>query len=118
MRPPTILAARAWPLLFACCAVTAADRLLADEPAEAPAVVSAGGLPLRVHVFEDYETEIERRWWLRGAAEEEFLPDSLSASVENRRCCRAAETKDFDDLMGDSTRDYKAVIFNPVPGPP
>jgi hypothetical protein len=38
--------------------------------------------------------------------------------VPNRRACRAGPTKDFDDLMGDPAKDYKAVIFNPVPGPP
>ncbi len=77
-------------------------------------------LPLRVHVFEDYETEIEKRWWLRGApvtVAKELAP-ALSMSVANSRACRAAETKDFDDKQGDPSKTWKAVIFNPVPGPP
>jgi hypothetical protein len=69
-------------------------------------------------VFEDYETDIEKRWWMRGEGVTEGVPPSLSASVENRRTCRATETKDFDDKMGDPNITYKAVIFNPVPGPP
>jgi hypothetical protein len=80
--------------------------------------IEHGGLPLRVHVFEDYETDIEKRWWMRGQAVEDEVPRSHSASVENRRACRASETKDFDDKMGDPSVTYKAVIFNPVPGPP
>src|SRR5262245_30037025 len=75
-------------------------------------------LPLRVHVFEDYETEIEQRWWLRGNPVTDQVPPSLSTSVPNRRACQATETKDFDDLMGDPAKTFKAVIFNPVPGPP
>jgi hypothetical protein len=61
-----------------------------------------GGLPERVHVFEDYATEIEKRWWLRGE------PDGGGS--------HATETK--DDLMGDPSRTWRAVVFNPVPGPP
>jgi hypothetical protein len=70
-----------------------------------------------VHVFEDYETQIERRWWLRGEPETKNLPPSRS-TLPNRRACRATATKDFDDKMGDPAANYKAVIFNPVPGPP
>src|SRR5262249_52786090 len=75
-------------------------------------------LPRRVHVFEDYETEIEKRWWLRGSVDGKLVPSSLSASLPDRRACRAVETMDFDDLMGDASRGWKAVVFNPVPGPP
>ena len=82
------------------------------------AAIDRDRLPHRIHVFEDYETEIEKRWWLRGVPETNNLAPSLSASVANRRACRATETKDFDDKMGDRTRNFKAVIFNPVPGPP
>jgi hypothetical protein len=71
-----------------------------------------------VHVFEDFETEIEKRWWLRGTPETNHLAPSLSDSIANRRACRATATKDFDDKMGDPKKDFKAVIFNPVPGPP
>lgn len=75
-------------------------------------------MPVRVHVFEDYETEIEKRWWLRGVEETKNVPASLSRHVPNRRAFRAAATKDFDDKQGDPEKQLKAVIFNPVPGPP
>ena len=44
-----------------------------------------GNLPARVHVFEDYETDIEKRWWLRGAPETNNLAPGLSDSIANRR---------------------------------
>jgi sugar lactone lactonase YvrE len=81
-------------------------------------LVERGGLPARVHVFEDFETEIEKRWWLRGTPEARDLSPSRSASVPNRRAMRAAESRDFDRKMGDRSRTYRAVVFNPVPGPP
>jgi hypothetical protein len=93
----------------------------ASNPSAANATPAADAdkkFPYRVHVFEDYETEIERRWWLRGKPETENLAPSLSAQIPNTRACRATETKDFDDKMGDPKQSYKAVIFNPVPGPP
>lgn len=65
-------------------------------------------MPHRVHVIEDYETTIEKRWWLRGT------PEAADAGT----CCRAGPTKDFDDKMGDPKKEWAAVIFNPVPGPP
>ncbi|MDP6721870.1 MAG: hypothetical protein QGF59_24595, partial [Pirellulaceae bacterium] len=71
-----------------------------------------------VHVFEDYETEIEKRWWLRGKPVTDGTPDSLSKSVANTRFCRSSDTHDFDRKMGDQSKRYNAVIFNPVPGPP
>lgn len=73
--------------------------------------------PVRVHVFEDYETEIEKRWWLRGREELKNVPPSAN-SLPNRRAFRAAPSKNFDRKMGDQNRAWKAVIFNPVPGPP
>jgi hypothetical protein len=90
----------------------------AAEPRNLARPLEQGGLPFRVHVVEDYETEIEKRWFMRGQVVEDQVPTSLSASVANRRSCRATETKDFDDKMGDANVTYKAVIFNPVPGPP
>ena len=97
--------------------------LVAAPLAAAPAPnlakpIPQGAIPLRVHVFEDYETEIEKRWWLRGAPVTTNLPASLSVSLRNTRACRATPTKDFDDKMGDPAARYNAVIFNPVPGPP
>src|SRR5262245_19615299 len=101
------------------CLVLTSGLLFADQSAgteEAPSpLVERGPLPVRVHVFEDYETEIERRWWLRGEPVTEDLSPSLSDSLPNTRACRATESKDFDDLMGDPERMYRAVIFNPVP---
>lgn len=84
----------------------------AAEPKSPPAIVPQGGFPSRVHVFEDYDTDIEKRWWLRGSLETKDVPEG------GRRACRAAPTQDFDDLQGDRTASYQAVIFNPVPGPP
>ncbi len=88
----------------------------ADEP-EAD-VLKLEKFPVRVHVFEDYETEIEKRWWLRGRPSTGGVPSSRSASVPNRRMCEASESRDFDDKMGDASASYNAVVFNPVPGPP
>src|SRR5437868_7975972 len=69
-------------------------------------------LPLRVHAFEDFETDIEKRWWLAGTLETANVPPG------SHRACRGTLSKDFDDKMGDPAARYTAVIFNPVPGPP
>jgi len=69
-------------------------------------------MPNLVHVIEDYETAIERRWWLCGKLETKDVPPG------SKRACRAVLTNDFDDRMGDPKAMYRAVIFNPVPGPP
>jgi inosine-uridine nucleoside N-ribohydrolase len=82
-------------------------------PAKAPAkLVAQGGMPNRVHVAEDYDNDIERRWWMSGKAETRNLPPG------SRRACRGVLTHDFDDLLGNPRAMYTAVIFNPVPGPP
>ena len=88
------------------------------QPQNRTKPVDRAGLPYRVHVVEDYETGIERRWWLAGKEETKDLPPSRSPHLANRRCCRATLTRDFDRKMGDQSLRYKAVIFNPVPGPP
>jgi hypothetical protein len=80
-------------------------RLKATNPARP---VERGGLPARVHVFEDYETDIERRWWLAGALRSE----------KGNRYSRGVLCDDFDDRMGNPRGLHTAVIFNPVPGPP
>jgi dienelactone hydrolase len=90
-----------------------AGELRATEPSREigrnpSALVPRGGLPARVHVAEDFETDIERRWWLAGRVEPGF----------GGRVCRGTLANDFDDKMGDPARIYTAVIFNPVPGPP
>jgi purine nucleosidase len=95
------------------------ERLVAAGPATFPAppgnraaLVDRGAFPHRVHVVEDYETDIERRWWMVGVPETDDLPGT------GRRACRGVLTLDFDDRMGDTSTAYRAVIFNPVPGPP
>ena len=65
--------------------------------------------PVRVHAFEDYDTNIENRWWMCGKLE--------TKDASHRRSQRAVLTQDFDDKQGDTAAAYRAVIFNPVPGP-
>jgi hypothetical protein len=92
--------------------VSAGEAVLPKEPANRSALVERGGFPNRVHCFEDYETDIEKRWWMSGKAETADVPPA------NARACRGVLTQDFDDLQGDMKTMYTAVIFNPVPGPP
>ncbi|MBY0522728.1 MAG: nucleoside hydrolase [Gemmataceae bacterium] len=96
------------------------DRLATTMP-KAPAPRKTGnlssliprtGLPNRVHAFEDFETDHEKRWWMSGKAETANVPS------DSTRACRGVLTQDFDDLQGDLATMYTAVIFNPVPGPP
>jgi inosine-uridine nucleoside N-ribohydrolase len=82
------------------------------KPVNISVPIAREGMPNRVHVIEDYETDIERRWWLCGKLETKNVPPG------SRRACRAVLTNDFDDRMGQAGAMYKAVIFNPVPGPP
>ncbi len=81
-----------------------AEPVTRREPANPASTVERGMLPARIHVAEDYETGIERRWWLAGQV------------VDGH--CRGTLANDFDDKMGDPSKLYTAVIFNPVPGPP
>jgi inosine-uridine nucleoside N-ribohydrolase len=82
-------------------------------PAKKPAtLVERGNFPHRVHVAEDYDNDIERRWWMAGKAETKNLP------AGSLRACRGVLTHDFDDLLGNPKAMYTAVVFNPVPGPP
>jgi inosine-uridine nucleoside N-ribohydrolase len=92
--------------------VAAGPAVLPKAPANRSAVVPRGGMPNRVHCFEDYETDIEKRWWMSGKLETANVP------AGSRRACRGVLTQDFDDLQGDTRTMYTAVIFNPVPGPP
>ena len=81
-------------------------------PAKTPAkLVAQGGMPQRVHVAEDFDNDIERRWWMSGKPETKNLPPG------SRRACRGVLTHDFDDLLGNPKAMETAVIFNPVPGP-
>lgn len=83
--------------------------LKATNPAVA---IERGGMPYRVHVLENYETDIERRWWLCGKLETKNLPPG------SKRACRGVLSNDFDGRSGDARAMVTAVIFNPVPGPP
>lgn len=86
--------------------------VLPKPPGNLSTLAEQGGFPAKVHVIEDYETDIEKRWWMAGKGE------TVNLSPENQRACRAVLTLDFDDLQGDPRAMYRAVIFNPVPGPP
>ncbi|HEY0552595.1 MAG TPA: hypothetical protein VGF13_23550 [Verrucomicrobiae bacterium] len=107
---------RWWPALALAGFISAAGAAELRPNVSRP--VERGGLPHRIHAFEDYETDLQKRWWLRGELETNNVAPSLSDSMANRRACRATATKDFDDKRGDAKKDFKAVVFNPVPGPP
>lgn len=86
--------------------------VLPKPPGNLAKLVDRGGFPAQVHVVEDYDTDIEKRWWLAGKLEQkDVLPGG-------GRACRATLTQDFDDRQGDTKATYRAVVFNPVPGPP
>jgi inosine-uridine nucleoside N-ribohydrolase len=92
--------------------LTQGEPALPREPGNRTTPVDRGGMPNRIHVFEDFETNIERRWWLAG------IPAGSSELRGSSRHCRGMLTMDFDDQQGDTQTMYRAVIFNPVPGPP
>ena len=92
--------------------LSAGEPALSRELANRTRPIGRGGMPHRVHVFEDYETDIERRWWLAGLAAEDNVAEG------GKRHCRGMLTMDFDDQQGDTKTMYRAVVFNPVPGPP
>jgi inosine-uridine nucleoside N-ribohydrolase len=87
-------------------------RPVASKPVNVVEPVAAGKFPNLVHVVEDYETDIERRWWLAGKLETKNVPPGST------RACRAVLCNDFDEKQGDANAAYRAVICNPVPGPP
>lgn len=98
---------------------TIADRLRGHGPAALPPAprnpsrfVPAGAFPTSVHAWEDYDTDVEKRWWMCGRAETADVPPG------GGRAQRAVLTQDFDDRQGQLATAYRAVIFNPVPGPP
>jgi len=88
------------------------ESVLPGPPKNRSKPACRGGLPRRVHAVEDYDTEIEKRWWMTGKLETKAVPPG------GRRAQRAMITQDYDAKMGDSGAVYRAVIFNPVPGPP
>jgi purine nucleosidase len=69
-------------------------------------------MPNRVHAFEDFETNIEKKWWLAGKLETKNVPPG------SKRALQGILTQDFDDRQGVMATMYTAVVFNPVPGPP
>ena len=88
------------------------NETLPQSPKNLSKLIEQGGLPSKVHTFEDYDTDIETRWWMCGKLETKDVPPS------GNRCCRAVLTQDFDDRQGNMKTMDRAVIFNPVPGPP
>lgn len=91
--------------------VAIGKAVLPKEPGNVSTLIERKGMPNRVHCFEDYETDIEKRWWMSGKAE------TVNVGA-GKRSCRGVLTQDFDDLQGDTKSMYNAVVFNPVPGPP
>lgn len=85
---------------------------LPSPPQNIAKLIPPGNFPARVHAFEDYETDIEKRWIMCGK-----LAEGL-ADAPGKRVCRSVLTQDFDDRQGQTKTMYHAVIFNPVPGPP
>jgi inosine-uridine nucleoside N-ribohydrolase len=92
--------------------VSAGAAALPKAPPNPSKLIAHDGFPNRVHAFEDYATDIEKRWWMSGKLETANVPPG------SQRACRGVLTQDFDDRMGDMQTMYTAVIFNPVPGPP
>jgi inosine-uridine nucleoside N-ribohydrolase len=85
---------------------------LPEKPKNASKMIDPGKFPAKVHVAEDYDTDIEKRWWMCGKAEsKDVRPGGVRAQ-------RAVLTQDFDDRQGNMKTMDRAVIFNPVPGPP
>ncbi len=85
---------------------------LPQPPKNISQLIRPGNFPARVHAFEDYETDIEKRWIMCGKVVEGL------ADAPSKRVCRSVLTQDFDDRQGQTKTMYRAVIFNPVPGPP
>ncbi|MBM3981937.1 MAG: nucleoside hydrolase [Planctomycetes bacterium] len=85
---------------------------LPEKPKHAAKLIDPGAFPAKVHVAEDYDTDIEKRWWMCGKGE---TKDVRPGGVRGQR---AVLTQDFDDRQGNMKTMDRAVIFNPVPGPP
>jgi purine nucleosidase len=88
------------------------ETSLPAEPKNLSKLIERGGFPAKVHVAEDYDTDIEKRWWMTGKAETKDVPPG------GVRAQRGVLTQDFDDRQGNMKTSYRAVVFNPVPGPP
>jgi purine nucleosidase len=92
--------------------VSAGKSVVAEAKSVVSKLIPNDVMPNRVHAFEDFETDIEKRWWMSGKAETKIVPPGST------RSCRGVLTQDFDDRMGNTKTMYNAVVFNPVPGPP
>ena len=90
----------------------ARPRALPAEPKNLAKLIDRGAFPAKVHVAEDFDTDLEKRWWMSGKAETKDIPPGGVRSL------RGVLTQDFDDRQGDMRTSYRAVVFNPVPGPP
>lgn len=88
------------------------ETSLPETPKNPSKIVDRGNFPAKVHVAEDYDTDIEKRWWMSGKAE------TKDVAPGGRRSQRGVLTQDFDDRQGNMKTSYHAVVFNPVPGPP
>lgn len=89
------------------------EQALPPVPENLSKFIPRGNFPIRVHAWEDFQTDIEKRWWMSGKLEtENTAPDG------GDRSCRGVLTQDFDGRMGQTKTSYTAVVFNPVPGPP
>ena len=92
--------------------VRARQLALPAEAKNLSKLIDRGNFPAKVHVAEDFDTDIEKRWWMSGKAETKDIPPG------GVRCLRGVLTQDFDDRQGNMRTSYRAVVFNPVPGPP
>lgn len=90
---------------------SAGKESLPESPKNVSRLIDPGKFPTRVHTFEDYQTDIEKRWVMCG----NVVPDR---DRKGNHICEAVLTQDFDDRQGQTQTMYRAVIFNPVPGPP
>ncbi len=86
---------------------------LPEPPENLSHFVPTGKFPTRVHAWEDFQTDIEKRWWMSGRVVANNTPPG-----RDNRACQGVITQDFDDLMGQTKTVYTGVVFNPVPGPP
>lgn len=99
----------------------AGEPYLPKPPGNPSKIIPTGAMPYRIHVVEDYETDIEKRWWMTGKPETDDIAEDSPGRhpvATGGRAFRATLTQDFDDKMGDRAAMYRAVVFNPVPGPP
>jgi Inosine-uridine preferring nucleoside hydrolase len=89
-----------------------AETTLPRNPKNLAKFIDRGAFPAKVHVAENFDTDIEKRWWMSGKVDTKDVPPG------GVRCLRGVLTQDFDDRQGNMKTSYRAVVFNPVPGPP